>query len=102
VSEAPCEQLDFSVNATYWRPSGAIATDGSPQAHLSGSSAGPALDHHVRPPSLDEKTRIRGSSDSFAAPKRTRPFEGSAATATSVCMPSEREMSWTFAPATRH
>ena len=42
VRSGPVTQIDFSVKATYWRPSWAIATDGSPQAQVFGSKAGPA------------------------------------------------------------
>jgi len=47
-------QIDFSVKATYWRPSGAIATDGSPQAQVFGSKAGPAPTVQLLPPFVDE------------------------------------------------
>ena len=42
-------QIDFSVNATYSRPFGAIATDGSPHAHVFGSYAGPKPPRQVFP-----------------------------------------------------
>ena len=47
-------QIDFSVKATYWRPSRAIATDGSPQAQVFGLNAGPVPPDQVFPPFVDE------------------------------------------------
>src|SRR6185503_9687365 len=100
VRSGPGAQIDFSVNATYCRPSLATATAGSPQAHVLGSNAGPAVVFQVRPPFVEEYTRISGSSVSFDAPKRTFGFDGSTATATSVWTPGSFEMFWTFVPAT--
>ena len=92
--------MDFSVKATYWRPSRATATAGSPHEQVFGSCAGPAARVHVFPPFADEYTRISGSRVSFDAAKRTFVFDGSTATATSVCNPGSFEMSCTLVPAT--
>ena len=59
--------MDFSVNATYWRPPGASATAGSPQAQVKGVSDGPTRDLHVRPPSRESYNLICGSTESFDA-----------------------------------
>ena len=52
-----------------------------------------------RPPFVVVSTRISGSSDSFAAAKTFRVFDGSTATATSVWTPDARETSCTYDPA---
>ena len=95
-------QIDFSVNATYCRPFGAIATAGSPQEHVFGLNIGPAFVDHVRPPFTEVKTRISGSTVSFAAATRLLGLDGSTATATSVWIPRERETSCTRVPAVCH
>ena len=95
-------QIDFSVNATYWRPFGAIATAGSPQEQVFGLNIGPAFVVHVRPAFTEVRTRISGATVSFAAAMRLLGFDGSTATATSVWIPDERETSCTRVPAVCH
>ena len=67
-----------------------------------GSKSGPDLVDQRRPPFVEVSTRISGSSDSFAAARTFRVFDGSTATATSVWTPEARETSWTYDPAATH
>src|SRR3954453_13058497 len=102
VRSSPGVQIDFSVNATYCRPLGAIATAGSPQEQVFRLNIGPSVVDHVRPPFTEVRTRISGSTVSFAAATRLLGLDGSTATPTSVCIPDDGETSWTRVPAVCH
>src|SRR6476646_2309934 len=102
VRSGPGVQIDFSVVAASLKTNGAIATAGSPQEHVFGLNIGPAFVDHVRPPFTEVKTRISGSTLSFAAATRSLGLDGSTATATSVWIPRERETSCPRVPAACH
>src|SRR6478735_6691339 len=99
VRSIPCLQMVFSTKATYWRPPGATATAGSPQAQVDGVSDGTSPDLQVRPPSLESYDLTCGRTESFDAAQNLRGSSGATATAISVCAPGARESDCTSAPA---